>query len=88
MSETIEKRLSDLGVTLPAAAGGRRKQRAYCRTGNLLFHRRPAALKDAQAAGKRIAWSRHPNTRRQEGAKFCANHIWRRPKAALGDPKK
>ena len=37
MTETIEKRLSDLGVTLPVAAAPAANYVPYCRTGNLLF---------------------------------------------------
>ena len=41
MSETIEKRLSDLGVTIPVAAAPAANYVPYCRTGNMLRSRLP-----------------------------------------------
>ena len=37
MGETIEKRLTDLGVTLPAAAAPAANYVPFVRSGNLLF---------------------------------------------------
>ncbi|RVD38708.1 RidA family protein, partial [Mesorhizobium sp. M8A.F.Ca.ET.023.02.2.1] len=53
MSETIEKRLSDLGVTHPVAAFSFAIYVPYCRTGNLLFTAGQLQLKDGklQASG-------------------------------------
>ena len=53
MSETIEKRLSDLGVTLPVAAAPAANYVPYCRTDNLLFTAGQLPLKDGklQASG-------------------------------------
>jgi len=48
MSETIEKRLSDLGVTLPVAAAPAANYVPYCRTGNLLFTAGQLPLKDGK----------------------------------------
>ncbi|MDX8464459.1 RidA family protein [Mesorhizobium sp. VK23B] len=87
MSETIEKRLSDLGVTLPAAAAPAANYVPYCRTGNLLFTAGQLPLKD----GKLVAGllGRDIDTAAgKEGAKFCAINILAQAKAALGDLEK
>ena len=53
MGETIEKRLADLGVTLPAAAAPAANYVPFVRSGNLLFTAGQLPLKDGklQAAG-------------------------------------
>ena len=53
MGETIEKRLTDLGVTLPAAAAPAANYVPYARSGKLLFTAGQLPLKDGklQAAG-------------------------------------
>ncbi|MDX8517649.1 RidA family protein [Mesorhizobium dulcispinae] len=87
MSETIEKRLSDLGVTLPAAAAPAANYVPYCRTGNLLFTAGQLPLND----GKLVAGllGRDIDTAAgKEGAKFCAINILAQAKAALGDLEK
>ena len=48
MSETIEKRLNDLGVTLPVAAAPAANYVPYCRTGNLLFTAGQLPLKEGK----------------------------------------
>ncbi|TGQ56209.1 RidA family protein [Mesorhizobium sp. M1C.F.Ca.ET.193.01.1.1] len=87
MSETIEKRLSDLGVTIPAAAAPAANYVPYCRTGNLLFTAGQLPLND----GKLVAGllGRDIDTAAgKEGAKFCAINVLAQAKAALGDLEK
>ena len=61
MGETIEKRLSDLGVTLPAAAAPAANYVPFVRSGNLLFTAGQLPLKDGklQAAGLARPRRRH-----------------------------
>ncbi|MFD2053111.1 RidA family protein [Mesorhizobium calcicola] len=85
MSETIEKRLSDLGVTLPVAAAPAANYVPYCRTGNLLFTAGQLPLKDGklQASGR---LGRDVDTAAgKDAAKYCAINILAQAKAALGD---
>ena len=53
MGETIEKRLADLGVALPAAAAPAANYVPFARSGNLLFTAGQLPLKDGklQASG-------------------------------------
>ncbi|AZO08017.1 MULTISPECIES: RidA family protein [unclassified Mesorhizobium] len=87
MSETIEKRLSDLGVTIPAAAAPAANYVPYCRTGNTLFTAGQLPILDGRLVtgllGRDI-----DTAAAKEGAKFCAINILAQAKAALGDLEK
>jgi enamine deaminase RidA (YjgF/YER057c/UK114 family) len=88
MSDTIEKRLADLGVTLPAAAAPAANYVPFARSGNLLFTAGQLPLKDGklQVAGH---LGRDVDTATgQEAAKLCAINILAQAKAALGDLEK
>ncbi|CDX18043.1 conserved hypothetical protein [Mesorhizobium sp. ORS 3324] len=87
MSETIEKRLSDLGVTLPVAAAPAANYVPYCRTGNLLFTAGQLPANDGKLVTGLLG--RDIDTAAgKEGAKFCAINILAQAKAALGDLEK
>ena len=88
MSDTIEKRLADLGVTL---AGRRRTRRELCairRSGNLLFTAGQLPLKDGKLQAAGLLGRDLDTAAGQEGAKLCAINILAQAKAALGDLEK
>ncbi|MER8489200.1 RidA family protein [Mesorhizobium australicum] len=88
MSETIEKRLSDLGVRLPVAAAPAANYVPYCRTGNLLFTAGQLPLKDGKLQASGLL-GRDVNTASgKDAAKYCAINILAQAKAALGDLEK
>lgn len=88
MSETIEKRLSDLGVTLPVAAAPAANYVPYCRTGNLLFTAGQLPLKDGKLQASGLLGRDVDTAGGKEAAKYCAINILAQAKAALGDLEK
>ncbi|MER8715339.1 RidA family protein [Mesorhizobium sp. M1295] len=85
MSETIEKRLSDLGVTLPAAAAPAANYVPYCRTGNLLFTAGQLPLKEGKLQASGLLGRDVDTATGKEAAKYCAINILAQTQAALGD---
>jgi enamine deaminase RidA (YjgF/YER057c/UK114 family) len=85
MSETIEKRLSDLGVTLPVAAAPAANYVPYCRTGNLLFTAGQLPLKDGKLQASGLLGRDVDTASGKDAAKYCAINILAQAKAALGD---
>ncbi|TPM35949.1 RidA family protein [Mesorhizobium sp. B2-3-5] len=85
MSETIEKRLSDLGVTLPVAAAPAANYVPYCRTGNLLFTAGQLPLKDGKLQASGLLGRDVGTAAGKDAAKYCAINILAQAKAALGD---
>ncbi|CCV07025.1 conserved hypothetical protein [Mesorhizobium metallidurans STM 2683] len=85
MSETIEKRLSDLGVTLPVAATPAATYVTYCRTGNLLFTAGQLPLKDGKLHASGLLGRDVDTAAGKEAAKYCAINLLAQAKAALGD---
>ncbi|MER8476628.1 RidA family protein [Mesorhizobium sp. M1163] len=85
MSETIEKRLSDLGVTLPAAAAPAANYVPYCRTGNLLFTAGQLPLKEGKLQASGLLGRDVETATGKEAAKYCAINILAQAQAALGD---
>ena len=85
MGETIEKRLSDLGVTLPVAAAPAANYVPFCRTGNLLFTAGQLPLKDGKLAASGLLGRDVDTAAGKEAAKYCAINILAQAKAALGD---
>ncbi|MER8422718.1 RidA family protein [Mesorhizobium sp. M0923] len=85
MSETIEKRLSDLGVTLPAAAAPAANYVPYCRTGNLLFTAGQLPLKEGKLQASGLLGRDVDTATGKEAAKYCAINILAQAQAALGD---
>ncbi|KAA3449799.1 hypothetical protein C7I87_14270 [Mesorhizobium sp. SARCC-RB16n] len=88
MSETIEKRLSDLGVTLPVAAAPAANYVPYCRTGNLLFTAGQLPLKDGKLQASGLLGRDVDTASGKDAAKYCAINILAQVKAALGDLEK
>ncbi|ESY72971.1 RidA family protein [Mesorhizobium sp. M0051] len=88
MSETIEKRLSDLGVTLPVAAAPAANYVPYCRTGNLLFTAGQLPLKDGKLQASGLLGRDVDTAGGKDAAKHCAINILAQAKAALGDLEK
>ena len=88
MSETIEKRLSDLGVTLPVAAAPAANYVPFCRTGNLLFTAGQLPLKDGKLQASGLLGHDVDTAAGKEAAKYCAINILAQAKAALGDLEK
>ncbi|RNJ42917.1 hypothetical protein B5V01_17370 [Mesorhizobium erdmanii] len=88
MSETIEKRLSDLGVTLPVAAAPAANYVPYCRSGNLLFTAGQLPLKDGKLQASGLLGRDVDTASGKEAAKYCAINILAQAKAALGDLEK
>ena len=88
MSETIEKRLSDLGVTLPVAAAPAANYVPYCRTGNLLFTAGQLPLKDGKLQASGLLGRDVDTAAGKDAAKYCAITILAQAQAALGDLEK
>lgn len=88
MSETIEKRLSDLGVALPAAAAPAANYVPYCRSGNLLFTAGQLPLKDGKLQASGLLGRDVDTASGKDAAKYCAINILAQAKAALGDLEK
>ncbi|MER8365834.1 RidA family protein [Mesorhizobium sp. M0306] len=88
MSETIEKRLSELGVTLPVAAAPAANYVPYCRTGNLLFTAGQLPLKEGKLQASGLLGRDVDTATGKEAAKYCAINILAQAQAALGDLEK
>ncbi|MER9236738.1 RidA family protein [Mesorhizobium sp. M0622] len=88
MSETIEKRLSDLGVTLPAAAAPAANYVPYCRSGNLLFTAGQLPLMEGKLQTSGLLGRDVDTATGKEAAKYCAINILAQARAALGDLEK
>jgi enamine deaminase RidA (YjgF/YER057c/UK114 family) len=88
MSETIEKRLRDLEVVLPAAAAPAANYVPFCRTGNLLFTAGQLPLKDGKLQASGLLGRDIDTATGREGAKYCAINILAQAMAALGDLEK
>ncbi|TSE12677.1 RidA family protein [Mesorhizobium intechi] len=88
MSETIEKRLSELGVTLPVAAAPAANYVPYCRSGNLLFTAGQLPLKDGKLQASGLLGRDVDTASGKDAAKYCAINLLAQAKAALGDLEK
>ncbi len=88
MGDTIEKRLSNLGVTLPAAAAPAANYVPFMRSGNLLFTAGQLPLKDGKLQASGLLGRDVDTAGGREAAKFCAINILAQAKAALGDLEK
>jgi enamine deaminase RidA (YjgF/YER057c/UK114 family) len=88
MGETIEKRLSDLGVILPAAAAPAANYVPFIRSGNLLFTAGQLPLKDGKLQVAGLLGREVDTATGQEAAKLCAINILAQAKTALGDLEK
>lgn len=85
MGETIEKRLSDLGVTLPAAAAPAANYVPFMRTGNLVFTAGQLPLRDGKLQVTGLLGRDVDTAAGKEAAKLCAINVLAQAKAAVGD---
>lgn len=88
MGETIEKRLSDLGIALPAAAAPAANYVPFVRSGNLLFPSGQLPIKDGKLAVTGLLGRDVDTAGGQEAARLCAINVLAQAKAALGDLEK
>jgi len=88
MGETIEKRLSDLGITLPAAAAPAANYVPFMASGNLVFTAGQLPLKDGKLTATGLLGRDVDVAGGKEAAKQCAVNILAQAKAALGDLEK
>lgn len=88
MGETIEKRLSDLGIVLPTPAAPVANYVAFSRTGNLLLTSGQLPLKDGKLTSTGLLGRDVDVAAGQEAAKYCAVNILAQARAALGDLEK
>lgn len=88
MGETIEKRLSEMGVTLPAAAAPAANYVPFVRSGNLLFPSGQLPMKDGKLAVTGLLGRDLDVAAGKEAARLCAINVLAQAKAALGDLEK
>ncbi|CAM5635347.1 RidA family protein [Mesorhizobium sp. UC74_2] len=88
MGETIEKRLSDLGITLPVPAVPVANYVPFARSGNLLLTSGQLPLKDGKLTATGLLGRDVDVATGQEAAKYCAVNILAQARAALGDLEK
>ncbi|GAB3630193.1 L-PSP family endoribonuclease [Pandoraea terrae] len=85
MSETIEKRLAQLGVELPTPAKGVASYVPVIRVGDTLVTSGQLPLKDGQLMSRGLLGSELDVAQGQLAAKWCAANVLAQAKAALGD---
>lgn len=85
MSDTIEKRLSALGVTIPAAAAPAANYVPYAQTGNLIFTAGQLPLADGKLQATGLLGRDLDVEAGKKGAKLCAINVLAQIKAATGD---
>lgn len=85
MSDTIEKRLAGLGVTLPVAAAPAANYVPFMQSGSLLFTAGQLPLKDGKLLATGLLGQDVDVAAGQEAARQCAINILAQAKAALGD---
>jgi enamine deaminase RidA (YjgF/YER057c/UK114 family) len=88
MSETIEARLAELGVTLPAAAAPAANYVPFVTSGNLLLTSGQLPLMDGKLAVTGLLGRNADVAQGKDAAKYCAINILAQAKAALGDLEK
>lgn len=88
MADTIEKRLAELGVSLPAAAAPAANYVPFMRSGNLVLTAGQLPLKDGKLAVSGLLGRDVDVDNGKEAAKLCAINILAQAKAALGDLEK
>jgi len=85
MGDTIEKRLADLGVVLPAAAAPAANYLPFAQTGQLLFTSGQLPLNDGKLQASGLLGRDLDIAAGKEAAKLCAVNVLAQAKAALGD---
>jgi enamine deaminase RidA (YjgF/YER057c/UK114 family) len=88
MSETIENRLAELGIVLPAAAAPAANYVPFVKSGNLLFPSGQLPMKDGKLAVTGLLGRDLDTAAGQEAAKLCAINVLAQAKAALGNLEK
>jgi len=84
MGDTIENRLGELGIVLPAAAAPAANYVPYARSGNLLFTAGQLPLKEGKLAFTGLLGRDLDTAAGKEAAKYCAVNVLAQAKAALG----
>lgn len=85
MAGTVESRLAELGITLPAAAAPAANYVPFMRTGKLLLTAGQLPLKDGKLTATGLLGRDLDTAAGKEAAKQCAVNILAQAKAALGD---
>lgn len=88
MSETIEKRLAEMGIVLPAAAAPAANYVPFVRSGNLLFPSGQLPIRDGKLAVTGLLGRDLDTAAGQEAARLCAINVLAQAKAALGEIEK
>ncbi|RFC67246.1 MULTISPECIES: RidA family protein [Mesorhizobium] len=84
MTDKIEKRLAEMGVTIPAAAAPAANYVPFMQSGNLLLTAGQLPLKDGKLAVSGLLGRDVDVAAGKEAAKYCAINILAQVKAALG----
>lgn len=85
MAATVESKLAELGITLPAAAAPAANYVPFMRTGNLLFTAGQLPLRDGKLIAMGLLGRDLDTAAGKEAAKQCAVNILAQAKAALAD---
>ena len=85
MAGTVESRLAELGITLPAAAAPAANYVPFMRTGKLLLTAGQLPLKDGKLTATGLLGRDLDTAAGKEAAKQCAVNILAQAEAALGD---
>ena len=85
MSDTIEKRLLELGVVLPEAAAPAANYVPFAQTGQLLFTAGQLPLKDGKLMAMGLLGRELGTEAGKLAAKWCAVNVLAQVKAAVGD---
>lgn len=88
MAQSIESRLADLGVTLPAAAAPAANYVPFMRSSELLLTAGQLPFKDGKLSSTGLLGRDVDIEAGKEAAKYCAINILAQAKAALGDLEK
>jgi len=85
MTDTIEKRLAELGITIPAAAAPAANYVPFAMTGKLLLTAGQLPLSDGKLVATGLLGRDLDVAAGQEAARYCAINILAQAKAALGE---
>ncbi len=85
MTNAIENRLREMGITLPQAAAPAANYRPFMHVGSQVITSGQLPLRDGQLVATGRLGAEVDLARGQEAAKWCAVNILAQAKAALGD---